>query len=193
MGMIVGALDRHSIGALVSAPPWLMFAVAALFAGALTASSNRTHTGLGCLKIAGYMVAGIACGVGLPSALPPPRSVVMTHVPALLARADIFAALEQLDERPQSLVGRRIVVSGTWHSRLSAAPAAVSRRVMACCAADAIDVGFDVVPNRPIAIADGAQVRVSGVVQSSLRDGETRYALTAADVTRLNAGSSGER
>ncbi len=69
----------------------------------------------------------------------------------------------------------------------------MARRVMTCCAADAVDVGFDVIPARPIHFASGAQVRVSGVVRASLRDGEIRYALADAVVSVLSARSSAAR
>jgi len=80
-----------------------------------------------------------------------------------------------------------------WRPRDGDTLATVSERVMACCAADAVDVGFDVLPARVVAVAAGTQVRVGGIVDEVLRRGETRYVLRAADVKPLNEGSSGAR
>lgn len=74
---------------------------------------------------------------------------------SVLARGvDLFDALETLDENPHAL-GRRIVVSGLWRPSDRGICAAVFRRVMACCAADAINVGFDVLPARAVSFAAG--------------------------------------
>ncbi len=177
-GAIVCALARHVLGALVSAPPLLIFAVAAL----ISYSMFRTGSAA---KLLPWFFAGVASGFWLPATLQPPQAAIITHAPARFARADLFDALEQLDEHPQSLLGRRITVTGSWHRDRDGAVAAVYRRVMACCAADAIDVGFDVVPVGRAAANEGASVRVTGVVHASLRDGETRYMLRDATVTNL--------
>jgi hypothetical protein len=188
-GLIAGALSRHSIGALVSAPAWLMTIICSLLAFALV-HSVRTERGSACLPIALCTIAGTAFGFALPGSLAPIRSNVMTHAPAWPASNALFAALERLDAGPQDLLGKRISVSGAWHPPVAGSLGAVAQPVMTCCAADAVDVGFDVIPARPIHVAAGAQVRVSGVVRASLRDGETRYALTDADVSVLSARSS---
>lgn len=192
-GLIAGALSRNSIGALVSAPTWLMAFVCALLAFALVRSVRIQRTRAAGLSIVGFAIAGTLCGLVLPGSLAPVRSKVMTHAPAWSGSNALFGALERLDADPQALLGRRISVSGAWHPPAAGSWGAVAQRVMTCCAADAVDVGFDVVPARAIHIAAGAQVRVSGVMRASLRDGETRYALTDADVSVLSARSSAAR
>ena len=143
--------------------------------------------------------AGLMIGMALPAGLPPPGSTVLTHwrsLPLTSPQAgDLFAALDLLDRRPDALVGRRIAVEGRWHPARSQALAAVSQTVMACCAADAIEVGFDVVPARAVHFAAGSYVRVGGVVSQTLRDGEVRFALIDATVRALRSsgGSSGAR
>jgi uncharacterized membrane protein YcgQ (UPF0703/DUF1980 family) len=166
--------------------------VCALIAFALVRSCKLARPSKHRFTIACCAIAGTVCGLGLPPSFDPARSVVMTHAPVRSSATPLFAALEQLDERPQSLLGRRITVSGSWHPPEPGAVAAVSQRVMACCAADAVDVGFDVVPARAVGFAAGESVSVSGIVRASLRDGETRYALTDADV-RFSARSISAR
>jgi hypothetical protein len=58
-------------------------------------------------------------------------------------------------------------------------------QIMACCAADAIAIGFDVAPRRSVAIAAGTPVRVTGIVRAGMQDGELRYRLDEAVVTTV--------
>jgi uncharacterized membrane protein YcgQ (UPF0703/DUF1980 family) len=100
-------------------------------------------------------------------------------------RGDLFALLDRLDRDPSSAAGSQAVVTGQWTPPSDGHPASVSRRVMTCCAADAVAVGFDVYPARSVAIASGARVRVRGTVRSEIIDGELRYALVGATITRV--------
>ena len=104
---------------------------------------------------------------------------------------DLYSVLETLDEHPEALIGRRIAVSGWWQPPHAGSFATVSQRVMSCCAADAVDVGFDVQPAQEVTLAPRTWVGVSGIVRVWLRDGETRYALVEARVQSLSARSNG--
>lgn len=182
-GLLACALARDVAGTLTTQKPALLLGVAALFALALA------RTGLARRSI-GWLVIGSVCALGLPREVPTPQGRVITHAAARFTREDLFDALEQLDERPESLLGRHITVTGTWSIARAGALAAVSRRLMSCCAADAVDVGFDVVPARPAPQPGGAFVRVTGVVQAAVVDGEVRYRLTGAQVVPASAKNS---
>ncbi len=191
-GMIAGSVLGRSISGLVAEPLWIMLLVGAVLAGAVlgrartSSAVNPTFTCVVCLLV------GLASGVLLPADLPPPRTVVSTHAVAavtLLGAAsarssDLFAALQTLDEHPEQLVGRRIAISGLWHPQTER-PASVAQRVMACCAADAIDVGFDVIPRRQSHIGALTPVRVNGIVHAVMIESEVRYQLDDATVTVL--------
>lgn len=128
---------------------------------------------------------GVVLGFAMPRALPPAAGAVITATPAGVHRGDLFALLDRLDADPQAVLGTRVNVSGAWMPASGAAAATVSRRVMVCCAADAFDAGFDVVPMRASTFVPGSVVRVSGVLIRTLRAGEMRYAIERATVTPL--------
>ncbi len=150
------------------------------------------------------LVAGFAFSTLLPRSPLPPLSV-MTHAPARMQhrgdhaprrdRAEdddgsLFDALERIDRDSASMIGTWLQVTGTWTESHDGAPATVSRQIMTCCAADSIAVGFDVAPDAPAASAtqppvSGASVRVSGRLRESMVDGETRYCIGNATITRL--------
>ncbi len=175
-GAIACALARHVLHAFVSAPSWLMFAASVVISLTLVCSSRRA-------LIALWFAVGVVIGFWLPPALPAPNALVVTHAPALSHGVDLFDALEKLDDDPQSLAGRRIAVTGLWRPAVPGVFPAVFRRVMACCAADAVDVGFDVLPARPVSLGVNTPVRVAGLVESVVRDGELRYRLRDAAIT----------
>ena len=198
--LITGCLVRGSIGALVSHPSWVMIAVGAVCAVAGVSKKDqrqRRRPVAACI----WVTAWLAAGLTLPADLPPPRSLVSTHAlgggagiftssPA--AHSDLFALLETLDEDPRPLLGQRVTVAGAWGAPGSS-PASVSERIMACCAADAVDVGFDVLPARAVNVASRTRVHVSGVVRAVLREGELRYRLEDATVTVFSAGNTAAR
>jgi uncharacterized membrane protein YcgQ (UPF0703/DUF1980 family) len=106
------------------------------------------------------------------------------RVPHNHVAADLFDALDRLDADPTSFDRRIVAVSGTWTPATAQSAATVSRRVMSCCAADAIDVGFDVIASGKVTIQTGAWVRVEGRVQVRLRDGELRYEIADATIRK---------
>lgn len=133
-------------------------------------------------------VFGGACaGMVLSSAAPSGPRDVVARAPRGHIAADLFDALDALDANPSAFDGRTIAVSGTWTPARALGPASVSRRVMSCCAADAVDVGFDVTPVAAPRVDAGAWVLVSGRVHVRLRDGELRYELGAATVKPATA------
>jgi hypothetical protein len=168
---------------LTAAPP-----VLTLCAGvALLALSMHAHNSSHAITWRRWSVAVLAggcVGLALQRAVPSAPSDVSARVPRNHVAADLFDALDQLDADPAVFDRRVIDVSGTWTSATARAAATVSRRVMSCCAADAIDVGFDVFPAGKVTIQPGAWVRVSGRVRVRLRDGELRYELAGAAIRK---------
>jgi len=111
-----------------------------------------------------------------------PVGAVIEHAPGLPPSSDLFALLDALDAHPRDVLGRRARATGTWTPAHGVASASVSRRVMACCAADAVDVGLDVKPEREVTLDGGTDVCVAGVLAARLRDGELRYEIARAMV-----------
>lgn len=191
---IAGSVSAGTIGELVREPAWVMLAVACAYVLAVVgrrAPSAKRLPPLACVVAA---IAGFAAGHGLPSEAARLPLAISTHGVArsLLrsaAPSDLASVLDQLDRDPQRLADRSITVSGRWRPAGGFGAGAVWERVMACCAADAIDIGFDVIPVRPVVIQAGDRVRVSGVVRAVLHDGELRYELDEARV--VSEGSSG--
>jgi hypothetical protein len=164
-------------GAITSVrPPLMLFCAALLLAAALQAKHARTH----CLL---WLIGGAAAGLTLPRVPPPVAGPIVSH--SFGRSGDLFDVLDRIDGDPSSMLGRVVTVSGTWRSAAGSRSAAVFRRVMACCAADAIAVGLDVLPAGIAAASDGDSVAVSGALRAVLREGELRYALTQARVRRI--------
>jgi hypothetical protein len=198
VGLIAGAIGHHSMEALVSMPVSVMIATAAIFAVALITGRKRSvATDLQVRSLKGAtpagLVVGIIAGYTLPGSVSPSWQPVVTHAVVHSVRNDLFEALDTLDARPGVLLGRHIWVTGAWRPPAGDKLATVSQRVMACCAADAIDVGFDVVPAHMVALPAGESVHVGGIVDEVLHQGEIRYVLRDAAVKRFSEGSSGVR
>jgi hypothetical protein len=176
---VAAAVDGAS-GSLTTAPPALtLLAGAALVLFSLRAVSWRESI------LAS--VAGICTGLWLQSAAPFGPHDVRVRAPRGHIAADLFEALDSLDVSPSAFDGRTIAVSGTWMPPDANVRATVSRRVMSCCAADAVDVGFDVAPRGVVRSPAGAWVSVAGRVRVRLRDGDLRYEIDDA-VVRPAAG-----
>ena len=131
-----------------------------------------------------FACAAIGFGVGISLGREPPaqREVVTRAHLAHRSPADMFSLLDEIDRTPSAVLGRRVAVSGEWFPASLDRAASVSRRIMACCAADAIRVGFDVRvqdATAPMFAAD-ADVCVEGYVRSLLRDGDVRYVIEHA-------------
>jgi len=183
---LVAALSG-SARALCAMPAWCVAATGVLAAaGALRTAQRRA-------QLVAALVAGSLAALTLPRMPPPVAGDVISRAPKTNATGDLFALLDRLDSAPDGMLGTRETVGGEWTPAAAGNAATVSRRIMACCAADAVAVGFDVVPAARAAIAAGAEVRVSGTLRSSMRDGELRYALVDASVCPLASGAPSKR
>lgn len=129
-----------------------------------------------------WIAGGALFAMLLPITPPPAPGGVSTHGVSRGVSGDLFALLDRLDVRPDAVIGTRVSVTGTWTPGDGGGDATVSRRIVNCCAADALDVGFDVEPIAGVKGANGKWVRVTGVVRVRMEDGEVRYALTSAVV-----------
>jgi len=184
-GLLAGAaLAAVATGAcriLVAAPSVVMaaFGLATL---AIVLAPERTRA-----RAVASACAGLALGGALPSSLPVER--IVTRAPADRRAGDLFALLERLDRQPQAVVGRAVAVSGAWTPARADRDASVSRRIMACCAADALDVGFDVAARGQARIEAGAEVCVRGMLAARLQSGELRYRIEGATIHRAAAAS----
>jgi len=128
---------------------------------------------------------GLLAGLALPNGpIDPPRGVVTASVGGRFA-GDLFAALDRIDRDPASVLGTTLTVSGAWTPASGGQAATVSRRIMACCAADTIAVGFDVLAAQRTTPPAGSNVVVSGTLRAQMRNGEVRYELAHAAVRRL--------
>jgi hypothetical protein len=172
---MLSALVRHVLPAYVGQPAWLTAITAALVALAAVRSGPA-------VLMAAALGAGAIVGFALPATLAPPSSAVLTGKLPLARGVDLFDALAKLDDDPASLEDRQITVSGMWKPAEGGDPAAVYRVVMACCAADAVDVGFDVAPAHRVGVAAGTFVKVGGRVTPTVRSGEMRWVLRDATV-----------
>lgn len=129
--------------------------------------------------------AGFWAGLALPNGpVDPPRGVVTASVGSGFA-GDLFAALDRVDRDPASVVGTTLTVSGEWTPASGDQAATVSRRIMACCAADTVAVGFDVLAAQRTTPAAGSNVVVKGTLHAQMRNGEVRYELADGIVRRL--------
>ena len=189
-GTAIASSMSGACAALTAIPPWAMFLtgvtaiVCALFDVRARGSAPPARA---------FVIFGCAIGLLLPTSPPPLAGTVVTHAAGAAMHGDIFDLLDRLDEDPASLLGRRASVSGAWAAATRDDPATVSRRVMSCCAADAIAVGFDVELARVQRITSGTWVRVSGVVGERFRNGERRFVLEQSTVTGLEDSHSAAR
>src|SRR5579872_3862723 len=151
-GRAVAAIGwRHGLASLVTAPGWLLLACAAAIAAAIAPARPR-------MSAVFAFCAGAALGLTVPRDVAAPSTRLVTHAPGFARGVDLFDALQRLDDDPQSIGGAQIAVSGLWRARSLHAPAAVYRPVMACCIADAVDVGFDVMPASRGDFPDGVEI-----------------------------------
>ena len=177
-GLCVTAAADGACAALTAVPPALL--AAAGLALAYAAARERQRTALW-----PFALTGIAAGLALPSSPPQAAGAVVTRAPGQALRGDIFEVLARIDDDPARVIGRRVRVSGAWSPAAGDRLATVSRRVMSCCAADAVDVGFDVVLRRPQRIERGSWVRIEGIVQECIKDGDVRYLLEQSTAKSL--------
>lgn len=184
-GMCFACALTGACAAITAMPPWVMVLTAvSLFFAALRwrRGTPATDEKSGA---AGWVALGTLAGLMLPTTAPRPGGEVLTRAPGASLRGDLFEVLNHLDDDPSSLLGRRASVSGTWTPARGRFDATVSRRVMSCCSADAVEVGFDVECARDGKIRSGTWIRVVGVVEEKMRDGEPRYVLEQSTVTAL--------
>jgi hypothetical protein len=161
---------------LVAAPaPLTVCAAAVLIAIAVRGIPARS--------ISMPLICGALAGSCIAAAGAPVVRDVESHAPRGHSADDLFDALDAVDADPRAVDHREISVSGTWLAAHDGWPASVSRRIMTCCAADAVDVGFDVAPRAEVRLRAGSWVRVSGFVHVALRDGDIRYEIADALVT----------
>lgn len=175
-GLLLTATASGATSALTAMPLWAVAVSATLLALGI-----RKQT-------AAATCAGALAGLSLPHALPPSSAIVLTHGAGSRGNGDLFTLLERLDENPNGVLGRRVTVSGAWTTAVAGRPATVSRRVMTCCAADAISVGFDVL-SANARLRSGDWVRVGGLLSAAMTDGETRYRIVDAWLTPIAAPS----
>jgi len=159
--------------ALTAIPPWIMASCGAILIAIC-----------GPRRCAVSAAAGACIAVVLPAAPQRAAGVVITRSPHAVVRNDLFDVLDRLDADPAGVMGTRVTVGGVWAPARDGSDATVSRRIMNCCAADAVDIGFDVESARVAAVAPQSWVRVTGVVGERMRDGESRFVLLGAKVER---------
>ncbi|MBV8171303.1 MAG: hypothetical protein JO219_05150 [Candidatus Eremiobacteraeota bacterium] len=170
-GIALAASIGDTTRALVALPPLAI----ALFGAACATLALRLFSARTSATMAAAAVAAIAL---LPGSLPVGH--VLTRAAGHEGSADLFRLLDDVDAAPQRVLGTRASVSGTWMPAQPPRAATVSRRIMACCAADAVDVGLDVLPAPSVRAGSGQTVCVSGVVSARIIGGELRYALVRA-------------
>lgn len=175
-GVAVGSLISGAASALIALPPAVLILAAGIVAVMHVRASRSSLIAL---------FTGGALGLAFPQTPLENAGSVIARPVGRHPGGDLFALLDRIDRDPASVLGRRVSVTGVWTPPRAGQLASVSRRIMTCCAADAIDVGFDVSPAFPIALAAGTRVRVSGALRETLRDGELRYDLSAASLRRL--------
>ena len=177
-GFCVAASLSGACAALTSTAPLVLCATGLVLAACAMMRAN------GPAAIA-MIAAGFLVGLLLPSTPPPVAGGVVTHGVGAAATGDLFDVLDRLDEDPSGVLGREVAVSGEWTPPEQGRAATVSRRIMSCCAADAIAVGFDVQPDRTPNAKPGDWVRVKGLMRERLRDGDRRFVLEHSSVSGL--------
>jgi hypothetical protein len=181
-GICISASLSGACAALTALPPLVLFATGAM----LACCAMAPRRGVGAYP---SIALGIVSGLLLPSTPPPVAGAVVTRGAGIALRGDLFDVLDRLDDDPSHVVDRLVSVSGEWGPATTRRPATVSRRIMSCCAADAIAVGFDVELARDRHIEAGAWVRVQGVVHERMYDGDPRFVLEHSKVTSLEDGA----
>jgi hypothetical protein len=175
-GLALGAAATGASNALIAMP--LPFIVTFGASGALLALAHPRHR----WTAAALLACGMALGMALPRSAPQARGEVVTHAIRGWQRGDLFQLLDRIDADPHAVLGHRISVAGEWSRASNDRAATVSRRVMTCCAADMVRVGFDVLASPKPSLAESAPVHVSGILRSQLVDGDLRYVIQNAGV-----------
>jgi hypothetical protein len=191
-GAALAASATGAVRALTAIPLPVMLATG--IALLMVASLDDRGSSDGARSRRGRMVwtaIGGLSAFALPTIAPPAPGHVVTRSAGPAMRGDLFDVLDALDRDPADVIGRVVSVSGDFAPAADGYLATVSRRIMSCCAADAVAVGFDVEMSRPRRIATGALVRVTGVVAARMRDGETRYVLERSAVAALDDSERG--
>lgn len=186
VGLLGGSLCRGAYPFLTTMPNgvgWSTLLALAAFEGATR--------GERAMRRARFAILGVAMAWLLPLSPVPPPGGVRTASLGRACSGDMFSALERIDADPARLVGASLSVSGEWTPASAGTPPTVSRRVMACCAADSVAVGFDVYPLGPQLLPAQAEVTVTGVLSAQMLHGELRYALQRAQVHRQHVARTG--
>jgi len=176
--------------ALTALPPWTLLVAGLVLA--LAALRGGGENG-GAATARACAAAGLICGALVPATAPPAPGGMVSRAPGGAYRGDLFEALDELDADPAAIVGRRISVSGDWTPASGSRSATVSRRIVSCCAADAIAVGFDVDLARRESARSGSWVRVTGVVREGIVDGDVRYVLEHSALAGLEDSDADAR
>ena len=171
----VAAACDGAVRTLTATPPALTLCAGAVL---VVLARRRGATRASALAV----FAGTLMGLWLPVAGQSTPHDVGVHAPRNHIAADLFDALDRLDADPAAFDGEKIAITGTWEPASASSSATVSRRVMSCCAADAVDVGFDVAARGDPHLLPGTWVRVSGFVCVRLRAGDLRYEIENAVV-----------
>ncbi|HET9341678.1 MAG TPA: hypothetical protein VFO25_02025 [Candidatus Eremiobacteraceae bacterium] len=175
---------------LTSMPAWATLLTGSVLAWcALRGLSGAAHRG----RSLAFAVCGVCAALCLPTSPPPAPGTVSTRPAPTSLRGDLFEALDRLDSAPSAVLGSTIAVTGTWTPASRDALATVSRRVVSCCAADAVDVGFDVRLSRDVRVAAGSWVRVDGTVAERVVDGDIRFVLEHSQVRSLEDAAKNAR
>lgn len=172
-GVSIASAAVGASAALTSTPPWATLLTGAILAWCAFAGASDAQK----MRSVAYVVCGICAALFLPTSPPPAPGAVSTRPASAAIRGDLFDALDRLDAEPSAMLGRTIAVTGTWTPASRDDLATVSRRVVSCCAADAVDVGFDVRLVDDVHVAAGTWVRVDGTVAERVVDGDIRFVL----------------
>jgi hypothetical protein len=170
---LVGAMSGASV-ALTSMPRWATLLTGAMLAACVVHECEDRGRRA---RAIGASLCGAAFALALPISPPPAPGAVSTRAVASSMQGDLFEALARLDADPNALLGHTLAVTGSWTPPTRDDLATVSRRIVSCCAADAVDVGFDVRLIRDARVARGAWVRIEGTVGERVVDGDIRYVL----------------
>jgi hypothetical protein len=159
--------------------PALVAAAAAAFLLCARARVVRSARAARAALLPGLLAGALAAAPLPHAAIGPPAGVVTGSLGGGLS-GDLFQTLDRIDQNPAALMGSRLTVSGDYAPASDGSAATVSRRIMACCAADTIAVGFDLFSDRPYRGPAGSAVVVSGALHERLVRGEIRYSLNHA-------------